>query len=173
MNSRQLILILIAFLIACNHLNENTSEKHKVVISKKDTNSSLIDDSVVEKNIPEKNNGNFIILSISKIYDSASSTYRPNDSTLPFKKGIDWHLTRENILDILESSKPISGTELDLSYLVLPFWYQGKFLLNGTQGKYKINAASFVILKFKDSTIYLGSSQKTLSKYFLVPPYEE
>ncbi len=111
---------------------------------------------------------NYSIISAYKQYDPKSSTADSTSSTL--KDFHRWNLTKWEISDILKSSKPISGTEWDLSYLVLPFWYKGEFLINGKKGKYEINAASFAILQINDTTIYLGCTLKSKYKYFLEHP---
>jgi hypothetical protein len=108
------------------------------------------------------------IISSYKVYDPKSSTYDSSASTLQdYKK---WTLTKSDILEILKSGKEISGTEIDLKYLVLPFWYKGEFLVNGRKGKYAVNAASFVILQLNDTSIYLGCTSGRLYKYFLGHP---
>ena len=97
------------------------------------------------------------ILSLYKVYDPQSSSY--DSSVVTMQQYSGWKLNKTDILHILKNSRPISGTELDLSYLVLPFWYEGRLIVNGRQGTYKVNAASFITLQFNDTTIHLVLKQ--------------
>lgn len=103
------------------------------------------------------------ILSASKQLDTTLSYYRMDTA-----KCKNWELSKNDILHIFKFSKQISGTEWDLNYEVLPCSYKGEFIIGSKKGRYEVNAASFVILIFKDTTIYLGCNLEY--KHFLSHP---
>ena len=164
--TKSIVVIFFFLFIACNNTNIN----NKVLEGE---NKSIKIDTSGKDDFRFNKSSDIRILSLYKEYDSSSSTYKESTSDISMKDYNNWYLNKENISDIIKSSKKISGTELDLSYLVLPFWYKGEFLMNNIKGNFKINAASFTILIFKDTSMYLGSSLKSKYKYFLVHPDTE
>lgn len=139
------------------NIKYDSSKKTSLQFIKKKHNDSLIKFSELS---------NTQIISMHKMYDRGSSTEDSTASTM--KEYRNWILKESDILNILMYSKPITGTELDLSYVTLPFWYKGELLINSHKATYKINAGSFTILKFEDTAIYLGYPFRN-HKYFLVP----
>ncbi len=116
-----------------------------------------IGDFKFSKNLPIR------ILTATKQSDTNSVHFSLDSATCK-----NWYLSKKDILQIFKFCKQISGTEWDLSYEVLPCSYEGEFIAGGKKGRYEINAASFVILVFRDKTIYLGCNLG--DRYFLSHP---
>lgn len=168
-----ILAILFLQLVACGNSNRKNTIRHDNPYNNKASNLKKENNKYgtikpIQKEPFFNKNTSIQILSFSKEYDPNSSTDDSTTSTM--KDYNNWILNKKDILNILKSGIPISGTEWDFNYEVLPFWYKGEFLINDNREKYKINAASFVILTFKDSTVYLGCPQKSSQKYFLAPP---
>jgi len=163
-------IITLIFLISCSYSEPNDEKNNQNLPHVINANAKNATDSSSPTFDIEVNKDS--IFTLTKIYDPESSTYDSSTSDIKMHDFNNWILTQKDALKILNSGKHISGTELDLNYLALPFWYKGEFITNGRKGKFEINAASFVVITFNDSIYYLGCSSKKLRKYFLVPPSE-
>lgn len=105
------------------------------------------------------------ILSIEKKIDSTSDFYE--DYNLRCSK---WILSKTDATMILQVSKEINGSDFHDYYDVLPCYYTGKAHIDGKVAFYEINAGSFSVLRYKDTSIYLGYNKDDDKKYFLVSP---
>ncbi len=81
-----------------------------------------------------------------------------------------WKIPKNVLPGIIKNSKSINGTELDLTFEVLPCIVDGQLKQNGQVYKFEINAGSWMYIYSSDSTIILGNFKKMDEKYFLVPP---
>ena len=113
------ILILTLILVSCNQAkpvsNEIIAEKSKFKLIEKKQDSVYTDLQHFNPYSIKK------VISTSKQIDSSSSVLQ-NFNPQVLEK---WNLSHQEILQILKSSKFISGTEWDLSYEVLPYCYKG------------------------------------------------
>lgn len=161
-------------ILACNNVNTKSSdfsnqlnpEKNisDTTLSKADAKeiaSTETDSSYTQLNPKRK----VEILSIEKKIDSTSNFFE--DYNLRCSK---WILSKTDATMILQVSKVIDGSEFHDYYDVLPCYYMGKVNIDGKIASYKINAGSFSVLIFKDTSIYLGYNNKDDKKYFLVSP---
>lgn len=105
------------------------------------------------------------ILSVNKSIDTTSRFLE-----LYKKKCNAWTLKKNDIANIFLSSKEIDGQELHHYYDVLPCHYFGKATIDGKLASYELNAGAFLVLFYKDTSIYLGYKKDDYKKYFLTGP---
>lgn len=158
-------------LYACNNYESNSiPEKDTLLVQEKEglNEERLIPDTLNVDLMIANKSSKLILKYFNKSFDSTVRTQEKDKMACA-----NWSLTKEDIRQIFKNSKSISGTEWDLSYVVLPCFYSGEVELNDKKGKYELNAGSYAILKFSDTAIYLGFSSGSISKKFLSPPNEE
>ncbi|MBI5371237.1 MAG: hypothetical protein HZA79_04320 [Sphingobacteriales bacterium] len=83
---------------------------------------------------------------------------------------MQWQLTKDQIKFIFLRSKKITPEEKQLLYYYLPCEMQGELRCNGVIYRYRVNAASFIVLFNKDTAMYFGNEDKNMEKYFILHP---
>jgi hypothetical protein len=105
------------------------------------------------------------VLDISKRSDSTSRYFSM------YKNSCDkWSLSANDIIHIVKSSTEITGEDFHHYYDVLPCYYAGELSVNEKRVPFEINAGSFIILTYKDTTVYLGYTRNDLKKFFVIGP---
>jgi len=77
-------------------------------------------------------------------------------------------LGKKQIIDILKSSNEIDGQKFHHFYDVLPCHYSGKVRINNGLVSFEINAGSYTVLEFRDTSVYLGYEKNGYKKNFIV-----
>lgn len=105
------------------------------------------------------------ILSLNKGRDTSSKFLK-----LYSAKCSAWTLSKRDMKNIFLTSKEIDGQEVHHYYDVLPCYYSGKATIDGRLASYELNAGAFVVLMYKDTSIYLGYKKDDYKNYFLTGP---
>lgn len=85
----------------------------------------------------------------------------------------EWNIETASLYTIIKDCQGISGTELDLSFEVLPCIIEGELLQTGKRYKFEINGGSWMYVRCGDTTLILGDYKQKDKKYFLSSPIEE
>ena len=79
-----------------------------------------------------------------------------------------WKLSVEDAYKIFSISNQISSEEKAGLYNWLPCYFKSKILYRGCTYTMEINAASFIVLYNKKSTLYFGCSSSNCENYFVL-----
>jgi hypothetical protein len=174
MNTKILFTFLGLLLVACSNIGTKSSDLTNQVNPSKSTSDTIIVKAEAKEIISTSADSPYSqlnlkrkveVLSIEKQIDSTSNFFE--DYNLRCSK---WVLNKTDATKILQISKVLDGSEFHDYYDVLPCYYAGKANIDGKLVSFKINAGSFSVLLFKDTSIYLGYNLKDNKKYFLVSP---
>ena len=86
-----------------------------------------------------------------------------------YKECLDWKLSTEDAYKIFGMMKSISSEAKAGLYNWLPCYFESKVLFNGCVYTMEINAASFIVLYNKWSTLYFGCQSAECKNYFILP----
>lgn len=84
-----------------------------------------------------------------------------------------WNLDPKEIKEAIVHSKPITGTEWDLSFSDYPCAIIGELRQSGNDFRLELNAGSWFIIKSADKTERFGVYDSNFTKLFLSPPAGE
>jgi hypothetical protein len=84
-----------------------------------------------------------------------------------------WSISEKNLYKIIRHSKPIGGTEWDLSFDYLPCVIKGQLKQKGRLYDFEINAGSWLYLKSKDTTVIWSDYNSADRKYFSQRPMRD
>jgi hypothetical protein len=144
-------LICILFAIGCKNRKKQMSEFTPSIDSVK---------IIFNKDRP------FQIIKSARSFTSQSSSKDTNACK-------DWTIKNEDLPKIISDSRIISGTEWDLSFLVLPCIIKGQLKQDGKLFNIEVNGGSWLYVESSDTTLILGNFKKEDEKYFIDKPYRE
>ena len=108
----------------------------------------------------------FEIIESARSITNQSSAKDTNDC-----KG--WTISNKVLTKIIRDSRNIGGTELDLSFLVLPCIIKGQLKQKENMFDFEMNGGSWFYLKSPDTTLIFGNFKKEDEKYFIDKPSKE
>lgn len=109
------------------------------------------------------------IFNLSRIYKDNDYPSSSND-TLICK---DWKLSKNDIREIIKSSKSINGSEWHHLFDHLPCNYDAIINQNGIDFNLSINGGSWFTIRSKDTALTYGSFNVENNKYFLSSVFSE
>lgn len=171
---RTTFLLLIASVISCG---SNRQEKYSTI------SENNIADTISDKGVKLNDDVDSNLLQLSYFFSESDrnctikilSSSKKIDSTSNFLKKYGgqcngWRINSTEIRDILLHSKKIDGHEFHYFYDVLPCSYVGRMNFNGKVAAFELNAGSFAIITYRDTSIYLGYDGSKYKKRFLSHP---
>jgi hypothetical protein len=84
-----------------------------------------------------------------------------------------WTLSTDHLYQVIKHSKPVSGTQWDLTFDVLPCRVAGQLKQNGIYYEFEVNAGSWMYLESQDTTVIWGDYNRDDRKYFIQGPMRD
>jgi len=85
-----------------------------------------------------------------------------------YNKCIRWKLSYKDVYKVFSLVTPITSEEKAGLYNWLPCYFRAKVIYKGCIYTMEINAASFLVLYNKKSTLYFGCSSSACERFFVL-----